>query len=116
MGKLITILGGCLVVAGGVSYGLYAYSDCDGSGPTCPGHVAVSAECCEEAATPYQVGTSAGDEGCPLAAAARATCPSSTSASAEGESCCPLAGAQPVAASGAGLQAVGGAALAAGGK
>lgn len=111
MGKLITILGGCLVVGGGISYGLYtSHYGCPLSGPAaCPHAVAVESDCCNHDTQP--VNTSAGDDGCPFAAAAKATCPGSTSAG--GEDCCAASGKCP---SNAGLTAVAGAALSAAGK
>ncbi|MBX9622558.1 MAG: hypothetical protein K2X82_01970 [Gemmataceae bacterium] len=120
MGKIITILGGCLVAAGGVGYGVYTYhhgGGCPLSG--CGAKVSATAPCCAEPdACPLAVGTSAGDEGgcCPLAAAAKATSPVSASAGDDG--CCDLTATKcpAPAASGAGLQAVAGTALAAGGK
>lgn len=113
MGKLITILGGCVVVAGGISYGLYtSHHGCPFSGPAvCPHAATVESDCCEHSARP--VNTSAGDEGgCPLAAAAKATCPAGTSAGDDG--CCEHAAL--ACNKDAGLTAVAGAALSAGGK
>jgi hypothetical protein len=114
--KLVTILGGCLVTAGGVGYGLYTYTGLGCDGPCPLAAVAVSSD--QAAPCPYSAdactaGTSAGDDGCPLAAAAKATCTTSVGSAGEDE-CCPLAAAK--CDGEAGLQAVAGVALSAGGK
>ncbi|MBX9585524.1 MAG: hypothetical protein K2X87_34895 [Gemmataceae bacterium] len=119
MCKLLTILCGSLVVAGGVGYGLYVshQGDCCDWCPTSAAAVSVEPGCDQSATCPY------------AATAAKATCP------ADGEECCPRAAAAVAAASDdscplvgggtqccpagradAGLQAVAGAALSAGGK
>ncbi|MBX9581531.1 MAG: hypothetical protein K2X87_14620 [Gemmataceae bacterium] len=115
MGKLITILGGCLVVAGGLAYGVYTHHHGCPLAGNCSAPAAV-ADCCDEAACPYSaVGTSAGtNDGCPLSGAGTSCCPATkaqvvaATCPADGDGCCESAG--------AGLQAVAGAALSAGGK
>lgn len=118
MGKIVTILGGCLVAAGGAGYGMYTYHHGGDLSHGCGAKVSAPAACCDESAgCPLAVGASAGDEAscCPLAAALKATSPVSASAD---DGCCSSAAAKCPAPAGsdAGLQAVAGTALAAGGK
>lgn len=94
MGKIVTILGGCLVAAAGVSYGVYSHYEggCAGHAAACAKQVVVTDCCTESAGTcPLSAETPVSAEGsCPLAAGA-SCCESSKAAAlvkASAPSCC----------------------------
>ena len=85
MGKMLSILGACAVVSGGVVFGLSSYSrhTCDRADlASCP--VAEGGGCCP---APVDVNASA-DEAPALAVAGAAALFSTTPVSAEAKSCC----------------------------